>query len=285
MAALPVSVVIPTFNSAHLISQAVESVLLQSSPPAEILVIDDGSVDDTRQRLLPYTGRVGYLHQPNRGVSAARNLGVLQASQEFVAFLDADDVWHPRKLELQMKAFERCPELGLLSTREFAWPAPEFPEVQERTTGVKFVDWSQLVVRNYLATSAIVARRSALLLAGPFYPAIQGPEDRDLWLRVAERTRVAILEMPLTGYRDVPGSVSKQGTRCQQGMLRILHKLDERGVWGHRWLLRRKAYSYVYHSCAFIHAAAGHYPTALACSLKSLLWYPLLYRRAEVSCV
>ncbi len=139
------------------------------------------------------------------------------------------------------------------------------------------------MVKNRLTTSSVLVRRKALAQAGPFDPAIQGPEDRDLWLRVAEVAPIANLELPLTGYRDVPGSVSKQAARCLAGMLRILHKLDQRRAWHGRWLLRRKAYSYVYHSCAYIYAAAGLYPRALACSLKSLGWFPLPYRRGDVT--
>ncbi len=280
----PVSVVIPSFNSAHLVTQAIESVLAQTVVPAEVLVVDDGSADDTRERVAPYAPRVRYLHQSNQGVSAARNRGVAAATQPFVAFLDADDVWHPHKTELQMGAFERHPELGLVGTGHFAWPADSFPDVGGGGTGaITSVSWSQLVVRNYLSTSSIVARRAVLREAGPFDTAMQGPEDRDLWLRVAETAPVANLELPLMGYRDVQGSVSKQGARCQAGMLRILEKLDERAAWGGRWLLRRKSYSYVYHACACIYAGAGEHAESLSCSLKSLLWYPLPYGRGEVT--
>src|SRR5262245_35430521 len=100
----PVSVVIPTYNSGRLVVEAVESVLAQTTRVAETVVVDDGSTDDTRQRLGRYAGSVRYVGQPNQGVSAARNRGVSEASQDFVAFLDADDVWHPRKIELQMAA-------------------------------------------------------------------------------------------------------------------------------------------------------------------------------------
>jgi hypothetical protein len=129
-----------------------------------------------------------------------------------------------------------------------------------------------------------VIRRNVLAAVGEFDLMLQGPEDRDLWLRVAETAAVAKLTLPLTGYRDVPGSVSKQAERCETDMLRILRKLDDRKVWDGRWVLRRKAYGYVYHSCAYLHEAAGGYRRALRCSLKSFGWYPLPYRRGEVKC-
>lgn len=277
----PVSVVLPTFNSGQLVVQAVESVLSQTLPVTEIIVVDDGSTDDTAAQLARYGDKVRYLPQLNQGVSAARNLGVSAASQEFVAFLDADDVWHPRKMELQLPVFARHPELGLLGTTFFDWPSEQFPVLNGGSTEPNFVSWSRLVVKNSLATSSIVVRRHLLERAGPFDRAIQGPEDRDLWLRVAELAPIANLDLPLMGYRDVPGSVSKQAERCEAGMIRILKKLDERKVWGGRWLLRRRAYSYVYHSCAYLHGAAGRYGRSLSRSAKSFCWYPLPYSKHE----
>ena len=106
-----------------------------------------------------------------------------------------------------------------------------------------------------------------------------------MWVRIAEVARVATLQLQLAGYREVEGSLSKQAVRCQQGMLRVLAKLDRRGAWRGRWLLRRKAYSYVYHCCAQLYGAAGWYPTALTGSLKSLLWYPLPFASTELSAV
>jgi glycosyltransferase involved in cell wall biosynthesis len=284
MSVAPVSVVIPTYNAVRLVGQAVESALAQSLPPAEVIVVDDGSADDTRARVEAFAGPVRYVRQANSGVSAARNRGVRLAGQEFIGFLDADDVWHPRKLEVQMAVFARESDLALVGTRMFDWPTARFPAVDaEPPYRVTRITWADLVVKNRLATSSVVARRDALLRAGPFDPAIQGPEDRDLWLRVAEAGPVANVELPLMGYRDVPGSVSKQVARCRDGMLRILQKQDERRRWAGRWLLRRKAYSYVDHTCAAVQNSGGcHGPAALSV-LRSLLWYPLPYRADEVT--
>jgi glycosyltransferase involved in cell wall biosynthesis len=279
----PVSVVIPTYNSGRFVTCAIDSVLAQTTPPSQIVVVDDGSRDDTGERLAAYHGRVHYVRQANQGVSAARNRGVREATGEFVAFLDADDVWHPRKLELQMEAFARDPELGLVAADSFDWPARAFPEVNAPgPLPVEVVPWGRLVVRNYLGASSVVVRRALLERAGPFDAALQGPEDRDLWLRVAELAPVAVLRLPLMGYRMVPGSVSKQAARCEAGMRRILEKVGERRGWKGEWLLRRKARGYLSHSCAFIYDAAGKRGAALVKMLESFAWYPLPYRRSEV---
>ncbi len=200
-----------------------------------------------------------------------------------VAFLDADDVWHPRKLELQARIFAEDPSLGLLGTGAFDWPMAAFPEVGPDQSGpVVPVTWCQLAVKNYLTTSSVVARHEILDEAGPFDTRMQGPEDRDLWLRVAEISRIANLDKPLTGYRKVPGSVSRQSAICQEGMLRILSKLDDQNAWRGDHLLRRRAYAYVHHSCSYNYSVEGEYSIALLNLMKSFAWYPFPFRQSEV---
>jgi glycosyltransferase involved in cell wall biosynthesis len=144
-----VSVIIPTYNSAALVTAAVQSALAQTLPPAEVIVVDDGSIDDTRQRLSTYRAR--YLHQLNQGVAAARNHGLREASGDFIAFLDADDVWHPRKLELQIAAIAANPDLVLLGTSVFDWPI-EQPTSVNRAGIIKPMPWRKLAVKNHLVT-------------------------------------------------------------------------------------------------------------------------------------
>ena len=109
-----VSVIIPAYNRAHYIREAIESALQQSHRPLEIIVVDDGSTDETPQILATYSEPVRVFRQVNQGVAAARNLGVSHARGEYVAFLDSDDLWHPEKLEKQIERFEADPELGLV---------------------------------------------------------------------------------------------------------------------------------------------------------------------------
>jgi len=277
-----VSVVIPTYNCGRFVTQAIDSVLAQTVRPSQIIVVDDGSKDDTHERLIAYKNDIRYVRQDNQGLSGARNRGILEVEHDLIAFLDADDVWHPRKLELQLEALAHAPELGLLGTRSFAWPAAVFPETSSRPRRVKFVEWQDLVVKNYFVASSIIVRRHVLEKAGPFDSSLKCAEDLDVWLRVAELAPVANLDLPLLGYRDVPGSLSKRVGPCRAGMLKILQKVDERNAWRGRWLLRRKAYSYVQHSCSFLYDAAGERGVALWTLLKSFAWYPFPYRKTEV---
>jgi glycosyltransferase involved in cell wall biosynthesis len=278
-----VSVIIPTYNSGHLVVEAVASALAQSLAPAEVIVVDDGSTDDTRQRLAPFGPPLRYIHQVNQGVAAARNTGLHEATGELIAFLDADDVWHPLKLELQVTCLHSEAEPGLLGTGTVNWPDEQFSTIDRssRLRAVR-VPFDDLVVRNYFFNSSVVVRKEVLERVGEFDRLLQGPEDYDLWLRVAQVAVVANLPLRLTGYRDVAGSLGKQAVAMEACGQRILDKLATAGVFRERPWLRRKACSYLDFSCAYLHGAAGNPSTALRSLLRSLATYPLPFRRREV---
>jgi hypothetical protein len=279
--------VIPTYNCAQWIGQALDSVLAQTLPPAEVIVVDDGSKDDTSKVMERYVARgVQYIHQPNSGVAAARNRGIAQSSGELIAFLDADDTWHPRKLEVQVPVLVSRPELGLLASALFdATDAP--PRVGGDEAAVTIIPWRDLLVKNYFATSSILARRQVIEAAGegPFDTALQGPEDHDLWIRMAEVAKVGKLELPVTGYRSVPGSLSKNPTKMETGMLRILSKAQGRQTWkvqGSR-RLRQRAGAYVRCSCAQMYRSAGHPWQGTVRLLQSIGTFPFPFHRRETN--
>ena len=115
-----VSVVIPTYNRQRLVQDTIDSVLRQTFGDLELIVIDDGSTDDTRRVLQDrYGTRIRYVYQENQGESAARNHGIALAGGEYVAFVDSDDLWHPQKLERQVEVFEADPGIGLGSTQAY----------------------------------------------------------------------------------------------------------------------------------------------------------------------
>ena len=277
-----VSVVIPTYNCGQYLPEALESVLAQTVPPLEIIVVDDGSADDTADRLHPYLNLITYKFQTNSGVSAARNAGLQLAKGDYVAFLDADDVWHPRKLEFQIRVLTSHPDLGLLGTEIVDWPESALPIVEAGVEDtLTYVTWRQLVVKNYFTTSSVVARRNLLAQAGEFDSKMQGPEDRDFWLRLAAAAPVANLNVPLVGYRAVQGSVSRQSFRVHESMLRLLRKLDERNAWRSDHFLRKKAYSYVFYTSALNLKEAGRPADALGMVMRSLASYPWPFHRRE----
>ena len=136
------------------------------------------------------------------------------------------------------------------------------------------MSWAQLVVKNYLGTSSVMVRTAALKPAGGFDPVMKGSEERDLWLRIAERWSVANLELPLVGWGAFTGGLSLRPDLCQAGMLRTMRKLDEKGAWKGRHWLRRRAYGYLYHSCSYIYMHNHSYGRAIGNLLRSFAWYP-----------
>jgi glycosyltransferase involved in cell wall biosynthesis len=270
-----VSVVIPTYNSAALVVGAVESVLAQTRPADEVIVVDDGSTDDTAERLSRFGAPVRVIRKENGGVSSARNRGVAESSGELVAFLDADDVWHPRKLEIQVGVLESRPDLGLLGTKTYEWPVINHQRLESSEAQMEGVPLDDLVVSNRLVTSTILARASVLREAGPFDLDLRGPEDHDLWIRIAQRALVAILPLALTGYRAAtPGSLSKNATNMEVGMRAILAKLEEGGVFRRRPILRRKAWAHFRYSCGLMYREAGYFMTAANRFARSLASWP-----------
>jgi glycosyltransferase involved in cell wall biosynthesis len=275
-----VSVVIPTYNSGSLVVEAVSSVLAQTTHVAEVIVVDDGSTDDTADRLAPFGSSVRYIKKENGGVSSARNCGLAEATSQWIAFLDADDVWHPRKLELQMAVLARRPELALLGTRMYNWPTDSHPALDPSLSRDPIVlTFEDLVVGNQLGTSTIVARADVLRGVGEFDHSLQGPEDFDMWLRVARQSPVGRLLLPLAGYRTAtPNSLSKNAVRMEAGLHAILAKLESHGSFYGRPLLRRKARAYVHHTCGLMYRDSGKSGTAANRFIRSLLEWPFRLR-------
>jgi glycosyltransferase involved in cell wall biosynthesis len=203
-----ISVVIPLFNKAPYVVEAVRSALACDYPPHEVIVVDDGSTDDGPQRVRALADpRVRLVSQPNRGVSAARNRGVDEAHGEYVAFLDADDYWTPGYLGAIAELIARFPGCGMYGTHFYYFRNDGSRQVP-RLRGVKagpqrverfFEHWSRGVLFN---TSAVVIPRRLLGAAGIRFPeGEQHGEDQDVWFRLAERWPLGYLPEPLAGYR------------------------------------------------------------------------------------
>jgi glycosyltransferase involved in cell wall biosynthesis len=225
-----VSIVIPTYNSALFICAAVDSCLAQTYPNSEIIVVDDGSTDGTRDLLAArYGERIRYLYQQNAGPSAARNSGIRAARGAFIQFCDADDQLLPPKVERCMEVFKREPDLGVVYTRY------QHVEVDGKTpvpltdppllSGDIFCDLL-LSNGNAILTSATLVRRDALLEVGLFDERsdLQGTEDWDLFLRVAVRYHYASIDEILLLYRRHAGGLTANSYRMAQGRLITIQK-------------------------------------------------------------
>ncbi len=193
-----VSVIIPTYNRAALVRRAVASALAQTYSGYEVLVVDDGSTDPTLEALGPFLSRIKFLRAPeNRGVSAARNLGVAAARGEWLAFLDSDDEWLPNKLARQMAYLAAHPELLLCQTEE-TWVRRgvrvNAPRSCRKEGGHIFL---RSLERCLVSPSAVMVHRRLLEDHGSFDETLPVAEDYDLWLRLAWRYPVGLLPEPL----------------------------------------------------------------------------------------
>ncbi len=196
-----ISVIIPTYNSARYLPEAIESVLAQSYRDFEIIVIDDGSTDNTKDVVRPYRDRIIYLHGDNAGPSAARNRGIRASSGPYVAFLDADDLWYPDKLKRQLEVFSANRDYDLVHTdasytRSLSSP-PErtwFSLKKKVSSGSVFSD---LLNECFIILSSVVVKRECLERVGLFDQKIGRWEGYDLWLRIAFERQIGLIETPL----------------------------------------------------------------------------------------
>ncbi len=203
-----VTVVLPLYNQARYVSEALASVLAQTFRDLETIVVDDGSSDGGSQVVEAMAdSRVKVVRQANQGVSSARNRGIELASSDYVAFLDADDCWHPRFLECCLCFLKQHPSVGTVYTNVIdeltGRPRIEGSACPEGIIPDYFV--SVLRCHRHLGIpSSVVAKRQTLLKAGGFPVGVKYNEDHDLWMRLAWVGKVGFLAEPLGFYRDNP---------------------------------------------------------------------------------
>lgn len=287
-----VSVVIPTFNRAHQICEAVDSALAQTWQDAEVIVVDDGSSDNTRDVLEHYRSRIRYIHQDNKGVSAARNAGIREAQGQFISILDSDDLWLPEKVALQMQAFAENPSLGLVSCfsrfvdldghqLDESTPAPVNPATQGR------IPLRTLLLGNCVSGgSNAVIRRECLDAVGLFDENLVSAEDWEMWIRIAKRFPIGFVTEALTIVRVSPNSMSAPAhiTTMLESELRVLEKHCSGASCGVGLFDRRRSYSERYGRAAWAYLTTGDHRRACACILKALTSNPVhcLRQRAFV---
>jgi glycosyltransferase involved in cell wall biosynthesis len=192
-----VSVIIPTYNRGWIVQEAIDSVLDQDFRDYELIVVDDGSDDNTREMLSAYGKAITILRQPNRGVSAARNRGIAEAAGQLIAFLDSDDLWLPGKLASQVKFFEENADAVVNQTQEI-W-VRNGVRVNPKKRHHKF---SGMIFERSLALclvspSAVMIKKGLFDDVGLFDEQLPACEDYDLWLRISCRYPVHLIDHPL----------------------------------------------------------------------------------------
>ena len=192
-----VSVVIPTYNRAGPLQEAIDSVIAQDYPRLEILVVDDGSSDETATVMQTYASTVTALRQEHAGVSAARNHGVAKSRGEYIAFLDSDDVWLPGKISAQIALFRRCPQVQVCYTDEI-W-IRHGVRVNPKAIHRKQSGWMffQSLALCLISPSSVMLRRTLWERLGGFDERLPACEDYDLWLRMCLKVPVHLIPQRL----------------------------------------------------------------------------------------
>lgn len=221
-----VSVVIPAYNAMKYLPETLDSALAQTFKDFEVILVNDGSRDGIENWATQIADpRVKFITQQNRGTGAARNAGIRQAEGEYIAFLDADDLWHPTKLEKQVQVFNDRPEVGLVYT----WVST----INEKGsfTGRIFTGekegsvWQSLFVSNFIVSgSTAIVRRDCLAILGGFDETVAIVEDWEMWLRIATRYSFALIREPLVYNRKHAGSSSTFWKKMEQNFPKVIEK-------------------------------------------------------------
>jgi glycosyltransferase involved in cell wall biosynthesis len=224
-----VSIVTPVYNAAQYLAAMLESVQAQTWNSYEHLIVDDCSTDNSREIVRHYQredSRIKLLSQvTNGGPARARNLGIGEASGNFIAFLDADDIWMPEKLERQMAVFRNYPKIGLVGTSRSVIDThgDYLDEKKEKNKSC----WGKIDVAEYLldriplVTSSVMVRKKCLEKCGVFNEDYPPCEDFDLWLRIVQQYEVGVLEDVLVSYRSHSGGISRNTIKSRISKIKI----------------------------------------------------------------
>jgi glycosyltransferase involved in cell wall biosynthesis len=268
-----VSVVIPAYNAARTIGKTVDTVLAQTFPDFELIVVDDGSKDDTAD-IVEAVGdsRVTCVRTQNGGVSVARNRGLERASGRYVAFLDADDAWKPAKLERQHAAMKANPDVGV------SFPATVVVDDDLRPTAaheaVHRDDYTAalLLEGNIIAGSAssVMARASLFDEVGGFDPSLSLCADWDMWLRLSAAASFVPIDEPLALYRSIPGTMSSDPAVLERDTFAMFDKFFASPASARYDGIRRRAYGNQWMVCAGSYLHTRDVRDALRCAVAGL---------------
>lgn len=271
-----ISVVIPAYNYGRFIGAAIESVLSQTYPAAEVLVIDNGSTDNTEEVVATFGDAVRYFYEDNLGVSVARNLGVDRSTGDLIAFLDADDYWEPTCLERAVAKFELGDDIGLVhwGLREFDSSTGEtirfYLEGADENVAENLLVWEGPTIAGH---GAVIVTRDAFFDAGGFDTETEPSEDWDFCYRLTRQHNVAFVPEPLVNYRAHPTSAHRDIRKFERGMERFFEKAfstDDESVLA----LRRKAYGNFHSVMAGSYFHVGEYWRSISHALRSVIMRP-----------
>ncbi|BAO45442.1 glycosyltransferase family 2 protein [Thiolapillus brandeum] len=274
-----ISVVIPNYNYEKYVGEAIRSVLDQTWNNREVVVVDDGSTDDSVRVIRKFGDKVRLIRQENQHLSAARNTGIRAAKGNWIAFLDSDDLWHPCKLELQVEALKKNPDWAFIGGDVL--DEGDYPDFDKATIQEEEVTLNDFLAYTPMSGSVALVKTECFNKVGMFDPGLRSSEDLDMWLRLASAYRGGRVKAPLWHYRQHPDQMNRDmGTMLttrKQVMSRFFHK--------HHipFSQRRIAWAQYMYDAAITHRDnGGNLGRSLAYGLGSLLYAPESYH-AEAS--
>jgi glycosyltransferase involved in cell wall biosynthesis len=233
-----VTTIIPTYNRGQLVCEALESVFAQSRPVDEIIVVDDGSTDNTPELLRRYGNRIRYIEQPNSGAGAARNRGIKEAKGDYIAFLDSDDIWVKEKTKIQMDFFSRHPHLEFVfgdmanftPTNDNEVPEIKSPEVHNYFTAhstnlERILDC--LITESVIPTPTVVFERACVSRIGFFDEKLKIAEDLDYWLRAARTCRFGFVNTVLAKRRRHDDNLINDWVTMNEALVEVLTRVEK----------------------------------------------------------
>jgi glycosyltransferase involved in cell wall biosynthesis len=227
IAAPKVSIVIPAYNAMTYLPDTLASVFQQTFSDFEVLLVDDGSTDRLQTWVAQTLSdrRVKLISQSNQGLSAARNTGITHSQSEYIAFLDADDLWHPTKLAQQVQWLDAHPTIGLIYNQTAQIDAAGTPTGRVLGSAIAGNILPQMLQRNIIdCPSSVVVRRQCFDRVGLFDRTLRSVEDWDMWIRIAAVYPFAVICQPLVYYRQHPSNMSKNWRVMEQSFDRVITK-------------------------------------------------------------
>jgi glycosyltransferase involved in cell wall biosynthesis len=271
-----ISVIIPVYNGESHICKAIRSVLDQTYNNFELIIVDDGSTDSTSTIVRSFTDkRISYIHQGNLGPSSARNAGVMRSRGEYIAFLDCDDWWLPKKLEIQLTHFQSFPETGLVYCATHIYDTRN-RLVQFQAANIDGYALDSMLMGNFISGSAssVMIHRTVLDHVGLFDESLRTCEDWDLWLRIAAMYRICFVRTPLVHLLTRPGSLGKNIKGIRDDSFQLLDKAFTSYAAGLNYR-KKHAYAQVHLTAASSFASAGKHKRARQELIASLRLNPI----------
>jgi glycosyltransferase involved in cell wall biosynthesis len=256
-----VSVIIPAYNHAAFLAETIESVLNQMWRDYEVIMVDDGSRDETPQVAAQFGSAIYYIRQANQGMATTRNNGIRHASGEIISFLDDDDLWHPDYLSTVVSHFQEDPSLAALHTG-FVLTGDrqgfDYPGASSRTVPAHEL-YDRLIERGFFPPSSVSVRRSCLESVGLFDESLQGLADWELWLRICREHKFIGIPDRLVKYRLHAGGLSSNVQHMTEDHIKAVRKHfgppeGQVNTWARD---KRRAYAFAYRSAAFEYNIQG----------------------------